>query len=174
MGAFKPAFILLLITALGLSVVSQRAQIVRLGYEARRLEHEKQRLVDANRRLLCETSALEGPLARFYAHPLPYAGMIHYITHWVRENHVLRLEEAIRKMTSMCATRFGLRDRGLVRGGAYADLVVFDYEALDDVSTIKHPLAYCRGVEYVLVNGQLVIDGGKHTGARPGRNLGYS
>jgi len=120
------------------------------------------------------TSAIEGPLAKFYVHPLPYAGMIHYLTHWVREKHVLRLEDAIRKMTSMCATRFGLRDRGLVRAGAYADLVVFDYQALDDVSTIEQPLAYCRGVEYVLVNGQLVVDAGEHTGARPGRNLSYS
>jgi N-acyl-D-amino-acid deacylase len=120
------------------------------------------------------TSALEGPLSKFYVHPLPYAGMIHYLTHWVREKHVLRLEDAIRKMTSMCATRFGLRDRGLVRPGAYADLVVFDYKALDDVSTVERPLAYCRGVEYVLVNGQLVIDNGDHTGARPGRNLRYT
>ena len=53
-------------------------------------------------------------------------------------------------------------------------MVVFDYDELDDVSTIEQPLAYCKGVEYVLVNGQLVIDGSEHTGARPGRNLRYS
>jgi len=120
------------------------------------------------------TVSLEGPMRRNYMHPLPFAGMIHYLTWWVREKHVLSLEEAIRKMTSMCATRFGLRDRGQIRPGAFADVVVFDYDALDDVSTIEQPLAYCKGVEYVLVNGQLVIDGSEHTGARPGRNLRYS
>jgi N-acyl-D-aspartate/D-glutamate deacylase len=107
-------------------------------------------------------------------HPLPFAGMVHYITYWVREEGVLSLEEAIRKMTSMCATRFGLRDRGLIQPGAFADVVVFDYDELDDVSTIEEPLAYCKGVEYVLVNGQLVIDGSEHTGARPGKRLHYS
>ena len=107
-------------------------------------------------------------------HPLPYAGMIHYLTHWVRAKHALSLEEAIRKMTSMGATRFGLRDRGQLRGGAYADVVVFDYDALDDGATPEHPVAYCKGVEYVLVNGIPVIDSGEHTGARPGRTVHYS
>jgi N-acyl-D-amino-acid deacylase len=120
------------------------------------------------------TVSLDGPTGATYRHPLPYAGMIHYLTWWVREKGVLRLEEAVRKMTSMCATRFGLRDRGLLRPGAYADVVVLDYEALDDVSTVDRPLAYCRGVEQVWVNGSAVIDGGEHTGARPGRNLAYS
>ena len=68
-------------------------------------------------------------------HPLPYAGMIHYLTHWVKKEHALSLEEAIRKMTSMGATRFGLRDRGQIRSGAFADVVVFDYDALDDGAT---------------------------------------
>ena len=62
----------------------------------------------------------------------------------------------------------------MIGAGSYADVVVFDYRELDDVSTIEQPLAYCRGVEYVLVNGQLVIDGSEHTGARPGRILHYS
>ena len=99
--------------------------------------------------------------------------MVHYLTHWVREKHVLRLEEAVRKMTSMPATRFGLRDRGILRAGAYADVVVFDYEALDNGSTVENPQKYCSGINYVLVNGQLVIDAGNHTGVRPGRNIGY-
>ena len=120
------------------------------------------------------TSATEGPLAKTYMHPLPYAGMIHYLTHWVRKKHALSLEDAIRKMTSMGATRFGLRDRGQLRSGAYADVVVFDYDALDDGATPERPVAYCRGIEYVLVNGQLVVDGGVHTGARPGRILPYN
>jgi N-acyl-D-amino-acid deacylase len=120
------------------------------------------------------TSATEGPLSKTYMHPLPYAGMIHYLTYWVRQKKALSLEEAIRKMTSMGATRFGLRDRGQLRGGAYADVVVFDYQALDDGATPEQPVAYCKGVEYVLVNGVPVIDGGEHTGARPGRTVHYS
>ncbi len=116
-------------------------------------------------------SATEGVLAEKFVHPLSYAGMVHYLTYWVREKHVLRLEEAIRKMTSMPATHHRLRDRGLLRPGAYADVVVFDYEELDDVSTLEEPVAYAEGIEYVLVNGDLVIDDGEHTRARPGRNL---
>ena len=120
------------------------------------------------------TATIDGPPGTRFSHPLHYAGMIHYLSFWVREKGVLSLEEAIRKMTSMPATRFGLRDRGLVRPGFAADLVVFDYQALDDGSTVEHPLAYCRGVEQVLVNGTPVIDGEEHTGARPGKNISYS
>jgi len=105
------------------------------------------------------------------AHPINYAGMTHYLTHHVREKRTLRLEEAIRKMTSMPAAHFGLRDRGLIRRGCFADVVVFDFDALDDVSTVEQPVAYARGVENVLVNGVPVVDAGEHTGARPGRNL---
>ena len=89
----------------------------------------------------------------------------------MRERRLLRLEEAIRKMTSLPATRFELHGRGLLRAGGFADVVVFDYDALDDGSTLDQPHAYCRGVEHVLVNGVAVVDGGEHTGARPGRTL---
>ena len=105
------------------------------------------------------------------AHPIHYAGMTHYLTYHVRDKHTLRLEDAIRKMSSMPATHFGLRDRGLLRPGQFADIVVFDFDALEDVSTVEEPVAYVRGVEFVLVNGALVVDAGEHTGARPGRNL---
>ena len=74
-------------------------------------------------------------------------------------------------MTSLPATRFELTGRGLLRPGGYADVVVFDYAALDDGSTVEQPLAYCRGVEHVLVNGTAVVSDGQHTGARPGRTL---
>ena len=118
------------------------------------------------------TSAAEGPLKDRYVHPLPFAGMVHYLTYWVREKQVLRLEDAIRKMTSMPAARFGLEGRGVLRPGGHADVVVFDYHALDDVATPENPVAYCRGIEHVLVNGVVVVEGGAHTGARPGRTLG--
>ena len=72
-------------------------------------------------------------------HPLGFAGHVHYLTHHVRERGTLRLEEAIRKMTSMPAAHFGLWDRGLLRAGYSADVVVFDYDELDDVSTTEKP-----------------------------------
>ena len=117
------------------------------------------------------TATLDGPLAEVIRHPLGYAGHVHYLTHHVRECSTLRLEEAIRKMTSMPAAHFGLWDRGLLRAGYAADVVVFDFDELDDVSTTEQPHAYARGVEHVLVNGVLVVDDGEHTGARPGRHL---
>lgn len=117
------------------------------------------------------TSQIDGPLSERSRHPLNFSGMVHYLTHHVRKMHTLRLEEAIRKMTSLPATRFELPGRGLLRSGYFADVVVFDYEALEDGSTIEQPLAYCRGVEHVLVNGTAVVSDGEHTGARPGRTL---
>ena len=87
-------------------------------------------------------------------HPLGFAGHVHYLTHHVREQGTLRLEEAIRKMTSMPAAHFGLWDRGLLRAGYSADVVVFDWDELDDVSTTEQPPVYARGVEHVLVNGE--------------------
>ncbi len=117
------------------------------------------------------SSRIDGPLSRQTAYPLHYMGMVHFLTHHVREMHTLRMEEAIRKMTSMPATHFGLRERGLLRRGYFADLVVLDFEGLEDASTVEQPLVYARGVEQVLVNGLPVISDGEHTGARPGRNL---
>ncbi|MHB1318547.1 MAG: N-acyl-D-amino-acid deacylase family protein [Anaerolineae bacterium] len=117
------------------------------------------------------TSDVDGPVSRTSRHPLNYMGMVHYLTHHVRKQRTLRLEEAIRKMTSMPATQHGLRDRGLLRPGHKADVVVFDYDKLDDVSTIERPLAYAKGVEHVFVNGVAVVADGEHTGARPGRVL---
>lgn len=119
------------------------------------------------------TATIDGPPSTQFPHPLHYSGMVHYLTYWVREKKVLRLEEAIRKMTSMPATRFGLPDRGVLRPGAFADVAVFNFEKLADGSTLEAPLHYCKGVNYVLVNGSAVVDGGEHTGVRPGRNIGY-
>jgi N-acyl-D-amino-acid deacylase len=120
------------------------------------------------------TSRDDGPLAAVTRHPLSYAGHVHYLTHHVREQGTLTLEEAIRKMTSMPADHFGLRDRGRVVVGRAADLVVFDFDRLDGVATLANPVAYARGVDHVLVNGVVVVADGAHTGARPGRHLARS
>ncbi len=117
------------------------------------------------------TSRDDGPLADVTRHPLSYAGHVHYLTHHVREQGTLTLEAAIRKMTSMPAEHFGLGDRGRLAPGYAADVVVLDYEELDDVATLAEPVAYAHGVEHVLVNGMVVVDGARHTGARPGRHL---
>jgi N-acyl-D-amino-acid deacylase len=117
------------------------------------------------------SSRTDGPLSEVTRFPLPYCGHVHYLTHHVREMGTLRLEECIRKMTSMPATHFGLRGRGLIRPGYFADVVVFDYDALDNGSTVENPVAYARGVEHVLVNGVFTLDSGRHTGARAGRIL---
>jgi N-acyl-D-amino-acid deacylase len=117
------------------------------------------------------SSRVDGPLSEVTRFPLPYCGHVHYLTHHVREKGTLRLEECIRKMTSMPATHFNLRGRGLLRPGYFADVAVFDFEQLDDVSTIENPVAYARGVEHVLVNGVFTLDGSRHTGVRAGTML---
>lgn len=117
------------------------------------------------------STQIDGVLAEQTKYPLHYMGMVHFLTHHVREKKTLKLEEAIRKMTSMPAIHFGFKDRGLIKEGFKADIVVFDFQALQDVSTVEKPLAYVEGVENVFVNGRLVIKNSEHTGARPGRNL---
>ncbi len=83
----------------------------------------------------------------------------------------MSLEEAVRKMTSLPARRVRLLDRGLLRPGMAADIVVFDPETIHDVATFEAPLRYSEGVSHVVVNGRLVLDGGKMTSERPGRPL---
>ncbi len=104
-------------------------------------------------------------------HPRSYGNFPRLIAHYVRERRVLTLEEAIRKMTSWPAMRMRLPNRGLIREGCWADVVVFDLARLQDRSTYAEPVLFPEGIEYVLVNGQVVIDHGKHTGARPGQVL---
>jgi N-acyl-D-amino-acid deacylase len=89
----------------------------------------------------------------------------------VREEKVLRLEEAIRKMTSFAAEAAGLSDRGLVKPGFAADLAVFDPATVRSAATFESPNRYSEGFRYVAVNGVLVVDDGKITGKTPGRAL---
>jgi N-acyl-D-amino-acid deacylase len=117
------------------------------------------------------SSDLDSPLREKLPFKASYAGMIHFLTCHARQKNTLRLEDAIRKMTSMPATHFGLRNRGLLRKGYFADVVVLDYNKLDDGATDEQPLAYAKGVEHVIVNGRFVIDDSEHTDACPGRNL---
>lgn len=104
-------------------------------------------------------------------HPRAYGTNARVLGRYVKEMKVIRLEEAIRRMTSLPAQKFNLRDRGMLREGMAADVVVFDPALIGDVATYSNPHAYSKGFQYVLVNGQVVVDEGKHTGVRNGQVL---
>jgi dihydroorotase/N-acyl-D-amino-acid deacylase len=104
-------------------------------------------------------------------HPRSYGTFARVLGVYVRERKLLTLEEAVRKMTSLPAARLGLADRGLVRPGMVADLVLFDPEAVRDRATFERPHQYAEGVFLVVVGGTVVLDGEGPTAARPGRVL---
>ena len=102
-------------------------------------------------------------------HPRSFGTHPRVLGKYTREENVLTLEDAVRKMTSMPAAVLGLKDRGQLREGYWADIVVFDPDTVADMATYENPKQYPKGIDYVLVNGTVVIDQGHHTGARPGR-----
>lgn len=104
-------------------------------------------------------------------HPRGYGTYPRILGHYVRQERLLSLEDAVRRMTSFPAQRFGLHDRGLIKPGLAADLTLFDPERVLDHATYADPLRPPAGIPYVLVNGQLVVDNGRVTGATPGRAL---
>jgi len=121
--------------------------------------------------------AEDGILSEEKSHPRAWGSAPRILGRYVREEKLLPLEEAVRKMTSLPATRMHLRDRGLLRPGLLADLVAFDPDQVRERSTYADPNHFSEGIPYVAVNGVLVVDEGKVTAARPGRILrgpGYS
>ncbi len=120
--------------------------------------------------------AMDGILSEPGSHPRGWGSTARILGHYVRERKLLTLEEAIRKMTSFPAARAGLHARGILRPGMKADLVLFDPEKVGTRATYTDPNHYADGIPYVAVNGQLVVDEGKITAARPGqvlRGAGY-
>ena len=115
--------------------------------------------------------AEDGPLSTTKAHPRAFGTFPRILAEYVRTEHSMRLEEAIRKMTSQAASRVGITDRGILRPGMMADIAVFDPAAVRDVATYNEPLRYSVGIKDVFVNGQLVVLDGKITDERPGRAL---
>lgn len=103
------------------------------------------------------------------AHPRSYGNYPRILGKYVREEGVLTLEDAIRKMTSAVATRLSIPDRGLLRAGFYADIVIFDPATVGDRATFERPHQLSVGIRYVYVNGVLVVKDGGHTGAKPGK-----
>jgi N-acyl-D-aspartate/D-glutamate deacylase len=111
----------------------------------------------------------DGLLGREHPHPRAYGTFPQILRKYVREQHVLTLEDAIRKFTSLPASRMRFADRGVLKPGNWADLVVFDPEQVRDLATFEQPNQLAAGMDYVLVNGVAVIDSGKATDALPGK-----
>jgi len=117
------------------------------------------------------SSSTEGAVSQRTHFPLHYVGMAWFLTKHVRELHTLSLEEAIRKMTSMPAQHFRIRNRGLLTEGYHADIVVFDLDKLNTPFDLKNPKQYTTGMDYVMIAGTLVLDEGKHLHTTPGKCL---
>jgi len=104
-------------------------------------------------------------------HPRGYGTNARVLGKYVREEKVISLEEAIRRMTSLPAQKFQLQNRGLLRKGYVADIVIFDEKEVKDISTFEKPHAYSKGFHYVIVNGVMTVDNEKHTGNRAGQAI---
>lgn len=115
--------------------------------------------------------AIEGPLRAGVPHPRNFGTFPRVLGRYVREMKVIPLEEAVRKMTSLPASILGLADRGAIKDGMWADLVIFDPATVADKATFEDPFQYPVGIDTVLVNGTVVLDEGRHTNARPGKVL---
>jgi dihydroorotase/N-acyl-D-amino-acid deacylase len=106
-----------------------------------------------------------------HPHPRAYGTFPRVLGRYVRDERVLTLEQAVHKMTGMPAARLGVQDRGILRVGAFADIVVFDPATVADRATFAEPHQYPVGIDYVIVNGKLAVDGGKFSDVRAGRVL---
>jgi N-acyl-D-amino-acid deacylase len=112
-----------------------------------------------------------GPLSEGKPHPRNYGTFPRFLGYYVRERKLLTLPEAIKKVTSKPAAKLGLPNRGSLKQGNFADIVIFDPKTIADKATFIEPHQYPAGIDYVLVNGTTVIDHGKHTEKLPGKVL---
>jgi len=113
--------------------------------------------------------APEGVFLRSSPHPRAYGTFARLLGHYVREERIIPLEEAVRRLTSLPAANFGIRRRGSLAAGMLADVAVFDPARIQDHATYERPHQYATGVAHVIVNGEVVLRDGEHTGAKPGR-----
>ncbi len=104
-------------------------------------------------------------------HPRAYGTNARVLGRYVREQNIITLEEAIRRMTSLAAQKFNLKNRGLLKEGFAADIIVFDPETITDMASFEQPHAYSKGIHYVLVNGAITVDAEVHTGNRNGQPI---
>jgi dihydroorotase/N-acyl-D-amino-acid deacylase len=115
--------------------------------------------------------ATDGPLSGSKSHPRGWGSYPRILSRYVRDEHLLTLEQAVHKMTGLSAAKVGLHDRGLLREGMFADITIFDPQTVQDRATFDAPNQYPVGINYVIVNGQIEVDNGKHTAALAGRAL---
>ena len=113
----------------------------------------------------------DGILGQSHPHPRYYGSFPRVLGHYVRDRKIMPLTESIRKMTSLPAEKFRIRDRGRLKPNHYADIVVFDPNTIIDKATFVQPHQYPEGIEYVIVNGRIVVKRGRHTGMLPGKIL---
>ncbi len=112
-----------------------------------------------------------GELNKGIPHPRNYGAFPRFLSLYARQKKLVSLPEAIKKMTSMPAAKMGLQDRGIIKKGYFADLVIFDPDSIDDRATYTQPKQYPAGIDKVFVNGKVVVDKGEHTGELPGKVL---
>jgi N-acyl-D-amino-acid deacylase len=115
------------------------------------------------------SEAPEGVFLKASSHPRAYGNVARFLGHYVRDEHAAALPDAIRRLTTLPATNLGIKQRGALKRGYYADVVVFDPARIQDHATFEKPKQLATGVDDVFVNGVQVVAGGKHTGAKPGR-----
>ena len=116
-----------------------------------------------------ESSAPEGVFLKSSTHPRAYGNFARLLSKYVREEKVITLQEAIRRLTSLPAGNLKIKKRGMLTPGNYADIVLFDADKIQDHATFEKPMQYATGMVYVFVNGTMVLSQGEHTGATPGR-----
>jgi N-acyl-D-amino-acid deacylase len=115
--------------------------------------------------------APEPPFTKSSAHPRAYGNFARLLGRYVRDENVIPLADAVYRLSGLPATNLELKDRGFLKEGMFADVVVFDPKAIADRATFDNPHQYAVGVRHVLVNGVPVLTNGEHTGAKPGRAL---
>ena len=122
-------------------------------------------------RAMFETDGDPIGYGRGFPHPRSYGAFPRVLARYVREQKVLTLEDAIRRMTSLSMQQIGQKERGVIREGMFADVVVFDFDKIEDLATYQDPHRFSFGLVHILVNGQLVLRDGSLTGSKPGRVL---
>jgi N-acyl-D-amino-acid deacylase len=115
------------------------------------------------------SEAPEGVFLKSSSHPRAYGNFVRVLAEYVRKDHAASLPDAIRRLSALPAANLGLRQRGSLKSGYYADVVVFDPATVQDHATFEKPKQLATGVDDVFVNGVQVLKDGKHTGAKPGR-----
>src|SRR5436305_11416094 len=153
-------------------VVTDKAQTGALYFIAN--EHDLQYGLKQPWTSLCLDASelsLDGPLFEPHSHPRAFGAMPRFLGRYVRDLHLIPLEQGIRKMTSLPAQRERLRDRGLLKPGYFADITIFDPATIRDTATYANPTQLSQGIKYVFVNGQLEFEDGQLTGIKAGKPL---